>query len=188
MSIQHMALSCLVAVMAAAAVFEWVRRSGPFGSRIRLERTGGPGGFNFTERMRGSLSEARLIAEELSHGYVGPEHLLAGLLEVDSVAVAVLRNLHVDLAALRKNVLAATTQKRDILLGPDLPYTRQAKRVLEAAVATAQELHHDYVGTEHLLIALTRVTPSPAAIALANVGVTGENARALIPAKTSDPA
>jgi ATP-dependent Clp protease ATP-binding subunit ClpC len=39
---------------------------------------------------------------------------------------------------------------------PDLPYTSRAKRVLEKAMIAARDLGHDYVGAEHLLLALAQ--------------------------------
>ena len=64
------------------------------------------------------------------------------------------------------------------VVGPDLPYTRGAKKVLELAMAETRELDHSYVGSEHLLLGLLREGAGVAAEVLTDLGVTLEEARA----------
>ncbi len=52
-----------------------------------------------------------------------------------------------------------------------MQYTQQAKEVLQIAQATARELNHPYVGTEHLLIGLRKVYTGVAGQVLAANGV-----------------
>ena len=54
-------------------------------------------------------------------------------------------------------------------------YTEQAKEVLKAARTTAKELHHPYVGTEHLLLGLCKVYTGVAGQVLALNAVEEEN-------------
>jgi ATP-dependent Clp protease ATP-binding subunit ClpC len=136
-------------------------------------------GYNFTDRVRQALRYARNESERLHHEYVGTEHILLGVLrEGDGVAAAVLRACKVDSDALRNRLEAAVRpgdpSKR---IGPDLPYTSRAKRVLEAAMAEARALGYAYVGTEHLLLALLRSEDQPLADVLADSGLTWEAAR-----------
>jgi ATP-dependent Clp protease ATP-binding subunit ClpA len=44
-----------------------------------------------------------------------------------------------------------------------IPFTRQAKKVLELSVREAVALRHDSIGTEHILLGLTRSADEPAA-------------------------
>ena len=113
-------------------------------------------GYNFTERVRKVLAITREEAGRLKHEYVGTEHMLLGLIrEGDGVAATVLRNLRVDLDEVRRTVEGLVKKgKADPPLGPDLPYTSRAKKVLELAMGEARELNHSYVGTEHLLARL----------------------------------
>ena len=54
-------------------------------------------------------------------------------------------------------------------------FTDDAQRVLSFAQEAALELGHDYVGTEHVLIGLTKVKNGVAAKALAELGIVTEN-------------
>lgn len=159
-------------------------------------------GYNFTERVRRVLAMAREEAAHLKHEYVGTEHILLGLIRAgEGVAVAVLQNLGVDLDQVRQNVEAQVKRdKPNRPVGPDLPYTSRAKKVLEFAMTEARELNHSYVGTEHLLLGLIREDKGIAAEVLADMGVTAEGARdeilsllgadqpARAPSERSDPA
>jgi ATP-dependent Clp protease ATP-binding subunit ClpA len=137
-------------------------------------------GYNFTERVRKTLTLARVEAAALHHEYVGTEHILLGVLtEGEGIAATVLENLGIDLDELRATVL--TTVQRgpaSTMPGPDLPYTTRAKTVLELARQSAHELDHAYVGTEHLLLGLIREKSGIAARILVAYGATDERARA----------
>jgi ATP-dependent Clp protease ATP-binding subunit ClpA len=139
-------------------------------------------GYNFTEQVRQSLAMAREEAVALYHPYVGPEHELLGLLRAgDSVATVTLQNLGVDLDELRDSVLAVVKAgRRNAVVGPDLPYTSRAKKVLELCMSEARELNHNYCGSEHLLMGLLREKKGIAAQMLGDAGVTIDNARAEI--------
>src|SRR5918992_2949705 len=113
--------------------------------------------YNFTDRVRKVLAMAREEAIRLQHDYVGTEHILLGLIrEGEGVAAAVLMNLNVDLEQIHERVEESVRKgKATIALG-ELPYTSRAKKVLEFAMAEARDLHHSYVGTEHVLLGLLR--------------------------------
>lgn len=147
-------------------------------------------GYNFTERVRRVLQQAREEALELRHEYVGTEHLLLGLLEGGGVAEAALVNLGVDPVGARDKILAVVTpgtspaadvRGSGILgaivetmgrhRGPDLPYTSRAKKVLELAMSEARDLNHAYVGTEHLLLGVLREERGIGAQVLTSSGV-----------------
>ena len=119
-------------------------------------------GYNFTERVRTVLAMAREEAARQGREHVAPEHLLLGIVrEGDGVAVAVLQNLGVDLDDLRDRIESHDQPgRRDDRPPLDLPYTSQAKKVLELSMREARELNHSYVGTEHLLLGLFRVDGS----------------------------
>ena len=137
-------------------------------------------GYNFTERVRKALALAREQAVSLHHEYVGPEHMLLGLIEEGGgVAATVFTDLAVDPARVRQRLLeyvkaGGETQRT----GPDLPYTSRAKKALELAMSEARELSHSYVGTEHLLLGILREGMNVAAQVLIEAGVTLDRARA----------
>jgi ATP-dependent Clp protease ATP-binding subunit ClpC len=146
-------------------------------------RKGGRG-YNFTERGRKVLANARDEAENLHHEYVGTEHILLGLardaelVQGEGIAAAVLRNLGVDINEIRHLTLETVPRGWAHHAGPDFPYTSRGKKVIELAMNEASDLNHSYVGTEHLLLALLREEKGIAAQVLNKLGVTVENARA----------
>ncbi len=109
----------------------------------------------FTERARRAVATAGEEALRLEHSWVGTEHLLLGLFcDSESVAAKVLAALGVEAEAVQDRVLE--------ILGPcdararsDLAFTPRAKKVLELALREALKLGHNYVGTEHLLLAVS---------------------------------
>ncbi|HKO15241.1 MAG TPA: Clp protease N-terminal domain-containing protein [Gemmatimonadaceae bacterium] len=136
-------------------------------------------GYNFTERTRAVLVCARAQSARLHHEYVGTEHLLLGLLdEGGGVAYTVLESLGADPEQVRTRIEAAIVPgKRELSTGPDLPYTSRAKKVLELAMSEASELHHSYVGTEHLLLGIVREKNGIAAQVLQDMNLTLEDLR-----------
>jgi ATP-dependent Clp protease ATP-binding subunit ClpA len=135
-------------------------------------------GYNFTERVRKALALAREEAAGLRHEYIGTEHILLGIIhEGEGVAATILVNLSVELDNLRYRVESYVKKGTRSTVGPDLPYTSRAKKVLELAMSEAREVNHTYVGTEHLLLGLLREKKGAAALILNDVGVTITNAR-----------
>ena len=136
-------------------------------------------GYNFTERVRKVLAMAREESARLRHEYVGTEHILLGLIrEREGVAATVLQNLHTDLDDIGLKIEQVVKKGRPgQTTGPDLPYTSRAKKVLGLAMEEARDLHHAYVGTEHLLLGLLREERGIAAQVLVDAGVTLKSAR-----------
>lgn len=51
------------------------------------------------------------------------------------------------------------------------PYTKQAKKVMELTTRAAKGMHHNYIGTEHLLVGLLKEATGVAACVLMEAGV-----------------
>lgn len=140
----------------------------------------------FSNHQKKSLSQSRICALELRHDYIGPEHLLLGLLQVGGcTAMRVLARMQVDCDALRQRVLAEVMPGKEAVTATQLPFTPTAKRVLETSLGMAGQLAHNYLGTEHLLLALcTGATDGAhsdiAARALAATGVGAADVRAAV--------
>jgi ATP-dependent Clp protease ATP-binding subunit ClpA len=132
-------------------------------------------GYDFTQRVRGALINAREEAHRRHHEHVGTEHLLLGVLEEDDALVMdVLENLgarpyEIQTAVERMIQNGKPTLKARL---PDLPYTPRARVVLDQAIAVAHEFGDGYVGTQHLLLGLIRENEGIAAQALAAAGLT----------------
>ena len=134
----------------------------------------------FTERAQTVIMHAKEEAARLKHDYVGPEHLLLGLIkEGTGVAIAVLKQLGISIPKIKKDIEDSLSGGTDIILLEDLPFTPRAKKALELAIEEASRLSHNYVGTEHLLLGVIKEGESPAARLLSRLGVTLEKAREL---------
>jgi len=132
----------------------------------------------FTERARKVLTLSQEEAQRFNHNYIGTEHILLGLVrEGDGVAAKVLVNLGLELARVRQTV-ESSMGKGDRTVSGEVGLTPRAKRVIELAVDEARRLHHNYIGTEHLLLGLLREGEGTAASALEGLGVTLEKVRA----------
>jgi ATP-dependent Clp protease ATP-binding subunit ClpC len=132
----------------------------------------------FTDRARKIIALAQKEAERFRHDYIGTEHLLLGLVKEGSgVAVTALNNLSVDVEKVRREVekLVVTSDKA-APSGP-LPFTPQAKRVLELASEEARALGHPYIGTEHILLGLLSEQDSVAAQVLINLDLKLDDVR-----------
>jgi ATP-dependent Clp protease ATP-binding subunit ClpC len=156
----------IIIVVAFTAGVAWGRRTRGVGVGFGFrQRSSGPQpprtphpGYTFTADVRKSLSRSREEAGLLGNEYVGSEHILLGLLHVNSGnATRVLERLNIEAATLRTSILAIV-QRGTTNPTQDLPYTARAKRVLEKAMIAARDLRHDYVGTEHLLLGLAEDT------------------------------
>ncbi|HEV8663083.1 MAG TPA: ATP-dependent Clp protease ATP-binding subunit [Candidatus Methylomirabilis sp.] len=133
----------------------------------------------FTERARKVIILAREEAIRLGHNFVGTEHLLLGLIrEGDGLAVAILKKLNVNLSAVKSDVEKIVSVGSEVAPAGEIPFTPQAKKVLEYAISEARSLGHNYIGTEHLLLGLIREGEGTASLVLRDFGVTVTSAKA----------
>jgi ATP-dependent Clp protease ATP-binding subunit ClpC len=123
----------------------------------------------FTDRARRVVVLAQEEARDLDHNYIGTEHLLLGLCH-EGAGVAALEALGVSLAAVREQVEVIVGRGGQPPSG-HIPFTPRAKKVLELSLRESQQLGHDYIGTEHLLLGLIREGQGVAAQVLGNLGV-----------------
>ena len=116
----------------------------------------------FTDRARRVITAAQDEARELGHPMIRPEHLALGMLQGEGVADRALSDFGVTYADTRERLLAVTPAGV-ALTGERLPFTAEAKKVLERSLREALRLKHKYIGTEHLLLGLLRVDEQLAA-------------------------
>ena len=85
-------------------------------------------GYNFTERVRSTLAQAREHAVSLGHEYVGTEHILLALLKSEGVGAVALENMGVDPVRAAESVMRHVERSpTEPTRGPDAPYTSQSK-------------------------------------------------------------
>ena len=110
----------------------------------------------FTNRARHVVVLAQEEARRLGHNYIGTEHVLLGLLgEPGGVAFQALERFGVTLEGAREAVTAMIGPGKKPMSG-HIPFTPRAKKTLELALREALQLHHGYIGTEHILLGLIR--------------------------------
>ena len=110
----------------------------------------------FTDRARRVLVLAQEEARLLNHNFIGTEHILLGLIhEGEGVAAKALESLGISLEAVREKVEETIGPAGSSTTGSP-PFTPRAKKVLELSLREALQLGHNYIGTEHLLLALYR--------------------------------
>jgi len=125
----------------------------------------------FTENAKQAINYAREAAYRLNHNYIGTEHLLMGLLQVDGVASRVLQENGVVFEKLVDlvNQLIAPSSSVEIIDGGS--FTPRFKHIVDQSHKEAAKLKAQETGTEHLLIALLRETDCIAVRLLSTLGV-----------------
>ena len=112
---------------------------------------------NFSDRVKDVISYSREEALRLGHDYIGPEHLLLGLIrEGEGKAIKILVSLGVDLSKLRKSIENAIKGTITVINLNNLPLTRQAEKVLKITYLEAKLDNSSLIGTEHLLLSILR--------------------------------
>lgn len=126
----------------------------------------------FTSRSKQVVKLAKREALKLNHSYLGTEHLALGLMKLgQGIAVNVLRNLNIEYDTLLAEVELVVGYGPEIQVYGDPALSGKCKKCFELANEEALALNHNYVGTEHLLLALIRLQDGVAAQILENLGV-----------------
>jgi hypothetical protein len=140
----------------------------------------------FTQRMRVVIERTRLLAQKRGDEEIGNQHLLLAILDdTESLATMALGELGADVAAVRHQVLDAVpatggTRRRKPRFG------RAAKKTIELSLREALRLDHNYIGTEHLLLALLRNDTDPAVQVLLAAGITHDDVEREVLAAIAD--
>jgi ATP-dependent Clp protease ATP-binding subunit ClpC len=136
---------------------------------------------NFTPRAQQVLALARKEADRFGHTYVDTTHMLLGTIKLgQGLASNVLTKMGLTLEEVRKEV--ERQYGSDVKSGSsgNIPYTPAVKVMLARANKEAKKLNHSYVGSEHLLLSLLRLTDGGAAIIFDNLKFDTERAREII--------
>jgi ATP-dependent Clp protease ATP-binding subunit ClpA len=145
----------------------------------------------FTQRGRAAITQSAAEARRLNHPSVGPEHIFLGMIgQAEGVAGWVLAELGVTLDVAREKVESLAGRGERTMRG-EIPFSPEGKRVLTLALDEARRLGHNYIGTEHLLLALFQLDDTPGGVPIANVmmefRLNAESVRALIMRELSQP-
>ena len=123
----------------------------------------------FTEKSQRAMVFAQSEAREQGHSYIGSEHILLGILKEPGGASSILGQVAVNYER-AKDAIAEIVAPEDTTV-TSLTYTPRTKKIFELALEIANELGHNYIGTEHLLLAILREGKGVAVLALRNLGI-----------------
>ncbi|WP_055547598.1 ATP-dependent Clp protease ATP-binding subunit [Streptomyces sp. NBRC 110028] len=130
----------------------------------------------FTDRARRAVVLAQEEAREHNHHHIGTEHVLLGLIrEEHSPGAEFLASLGVPVAGVREQV-ERTLGRGTVTPRGTLPFTPEAKRVLEDAHQESIDLGMNHIGPEHLALGLMR---EPDGIAIEVLGTYGIDLEAM---------
>ena len=137
----------------------------------------------FTPRARNVVMAAQNEARAAGNATIGPAHLVLGLVtEPEAIAARVIAGQGVSLEAVRRTATATLPAAVDDI--PELiPFDSQAQKALELTFRVALRLGHNYIGTEHILLALLDLEDGTGV--LAGLGVDRDRAEADVTAAVS---
>lgn len=109
----------------------------------------------FTPRAKNVVMASQNEARAARNTEIGPTHLVLGLLtEPDAVGAAAIKAQDILLDTVRQEATAALPRPAEGTVPELVPYNAEGKKVLELTFREALRLGHNYVGTEHILLAL----------------------------------
>ena len=131
---------------------------------------------SFTERVQRALMIAQAEASAAGRSFVGTEHLLLGIMHDPGAAGIILDSFSIDEVRQATYDLIGRGNEK-VEPGKKMTYTPRTKQVLELSAREAMELKMNYVGTEHVLLALMREPECVAAHVLAGLGLNLQESR-----------
>ncbi|MEV4478941.1 Clp protease N-terminal domain-containing protein [Micromonospora coxensis] len=131
----------------------------------------------FTPRARNVVMASQNEARATGHAEIRPEHLVLGLLaEPEALAAKAVVEEGVSLDDVRQAATAALPPQAERV--PDLiPFDAQGKKALELTFREALRLGHNYVGTEHILLALLELEDGTGVLSGLGLGKAGVEER-----------
>ena len=131
----------------------------------------------FTEQAQEALGLSQQLVRQLHHSQWDVEHILLALLQQEKGLVSeLLKELGVSKEAIYQQVSAILESSPKVSHEPPQIYVSpRVAQVLEAAYAEAQRLKDEFVGTEHIFIAISSADKGEAARILQAAGVNQEH-------------
>lgn len=132
---------------------------------------------HFTQRVSDIIMYSKEEANRLRNGYIGPEHLLLGLIrEGEGKAIEILFNLQINLQDIKyqlENILKNNAED-DATYDENINFNEEASKVLKLCILEAKLLKSTMADSEHILLAIMRVKNNAAFRLLENNDVTYE--------------
>jgi ATP-dependent Clp protease ATP-binding subunit ClpC len=112
----------------------------------------------FSDRVKEVLAYSREEAVRMGNDYLGVEHLLLGIIrEGNGMAIQLLNYFGVDLKACRRNIEKAVEKGHNSNINSNsIPLSKQVEKALKLTYLEAKVFNSDFIGTEHLLLAILK--------------------------------
>ena len=111
--------------------------------------------YKFTNKAKKVIEISNNISIELGHNYIGTEHILYGLAkEGEGIAAKVLLNKGITPEKIIKKIEEIVGKGNEI--EETLGFTPRTKRILENAFLETKKIGSNFIGTEHLLLAILK--------------------------------
>ncbi len=144
--------------------------------------------YEFTQRVRRIFDIAQQEARRYGSDSVGTEHILLGLVRSHGgVALAALSNMGVDIEQLEQDIIEFIRENVSGIPVPHVHFNDEANQLVNLARMEAKDMGDNYIGSEHLLLAMMRFKGSNAFNILARHGITYEEVRNEILAVRREP-
>ena len=131
----------------------------------------------FTPRVSDIIMYSKEEAGRLRNSYIGPEHLLLGILrEGEGKAIEVLFNLQINLKQLKTEIESKLydEQKTDTSYDENINFNNVASRILKLCILEARQMKCESVDSEHILLAIMKQKDNKASQLLEEHEVTYE--------------
>jgi ATP-dependent Clp protease ATP-binding subunit ClpC len=133
----------------------------------------------FSPRVKDVITYSREEALRLGHDYIGPEHLLLGMIrDGDGMGIKLLKKMNVNLPELRKHIeqsIAVAARKVNNLA--NIPLLKQAEKALKLTYLEAKTFKANEIGTEHLLLCILKDEDNVATKSLQRFNVNYDSTR-----------
>ncbi len=129
---------------------------------------------NYTKRLIDVLEYSREEAARLQNSYIGPEHLMLGIIrDGDGKAMHILQSLNADILEIKSNIEhdIKNTFEMDDNFPEDIAISKTTERVLRMSTLEARLFKSEQTGTEHLLLAILKEEFNAAAKSLGDAGI-----------------
>jgi len=131
----------------------------------------------FTARAKQATFFSRYEAGQVGHASIDPEHLLLGVMRA---ATPVLSDTRLSLDDIRASVRVSRQAGEPLSISVIIAFSDETKRAIGLAAAEADRLHHDDIGTPHLLLGLLQDEGTLASSMLRDNGVTVDAIRSRV--------
>ena len=142
----------------------------------------------FSQRVSDVLTYSKEEANRLGNSYIGPEHLLLGILrDGGGKAMDVLMKLDADVNRIKRELEENLESEEDLLPDAEVSLSLVATRILKICMLEARLLKSELADTEHLLLAILKDDNNVASIVLTDNGITYQDVYDVLTMKSANP-